>query len=230
MLQTISQKLTSTVFRLLAIFRLLPRRIGRLGKHLQRFCWSSAQWWLEALYLLLDIVGIPELYETLADWFKWNSRKLTKEEYELLYPIFGDSIHYDRVRIDERAFVGPPQMKICYVSFYTINAWGEMNSALLIHEMVHVWQFEHWGSVYIPRALRAQSSPEGYNYGGAPKVVNWARQDGLLEDFNPEQQADLIADYWRLLNGWQTQWGPAGPADLPYYGHFVNQLQLRRVV
>ena len=111
-------------------------------------------------------------------------------------PIFGDTIQYDRVRIDERAVLGPPQLKICYVSFYTINAWGGMSNALLIHEMVHIWQFQQWGSVYIPRALKAQGSAEGYNYGGAPAVANWARRDGRLEDFNPEQQADLIA---RLL-------------------------------
>lgn len=221
-------KLKIAGLRLLQVVQWMPRRLQRLGRHLQHFCWSSGMWWVELSYLLLDIIGVPELYETLADFIKWNSRGLTPEEYELLFPIFGDSIHYERVRIDERAYLGPPQMKICYVSFYTINSWGAMNPALLVHEMVHVWQFQQWGSVYIPRALQAQSSAEGYNYGGAPRVVNWARQDGRLEDFNLEQQADLVADCWRLQHGWRTQWGPAGPADLPYYFHFVNQLQARR--
>ncbi|MEL6971924.1 MAG: hypothetical protein AAFZ63_20075 [Bacteroidota bacterium] len=224
-MQKFISKLRASGQRLGQILRWLPIRLRRLGKHLRQFCWTSAMWWLEAIYLLLDVVGLPEIYETLVDWVKWNSRALYPEEVELLIPIFGNTIHYDRVRIDEHAFIGPPQMKICYVSFYTINAWGGMSPALLIHEMVHVWQFQHWGSVYIPRALRAQASPEGYNYGGAPAVVNWARQDARLEDFNPEQQADLVADYWRLLNGWRTQWGPAGPADIPYYGYFVDQLQ-----
>ena len=225
MFQQLIHKLQATALRLAHIVRWLPVRLQRLGKHLQHFCWSSSQWWLELLYLILDVVGIPELYEIVADWIKWSSRPLRPEEYELVYPIFGDTIQYDRVRIDERAVLGPPQLKICYVSFYTINAWGGMSNALLVHEMVHIWQFQQWGSVYIPRALKAQGSAEGYNYGGAPAIVNWARQNGRLEDFNPEQQADLIADYWRLQNGWQTQWGPAGPADLPYYSYFVQQLQ-----
>ena len=81
------------------------------------------------------------------------------------------------------------------------------------------------GSAYIPRALQAQMSKEGYNYGGAPQVVNWARRSALLQDFNLEQQADLVADYWRLQNGLKPHWGPAGPADLPFYAYFVDQLK-----
>jgi hypothetical protein len=174
---------------------------------------------------VLDILALPEIYETLADWLKWNTRPLTPQEQALLEPIFGASIDYRRLRIDERAFLGPPQLQICYVSFYTINAWRPMPPDLLIHEVVHVWQFQHMGSVYIPLALRAQMSKEGYNYGGAPQVVNWARRSALLQDFNLEQQADLIADHWRLKNGLAPHWGPAGPADLPFYAYFTDQLQ-----
>jgi hypothetical protein len=217
-------KLSTAYLRLQHAIRWLPLRGKRLGKHILRFCWSDVHWWIESFYLLLDLLAIPELYETLQDVIKWRSRPLLDAERVLLYPIFGESLDYDRVRIDERAYLGPPQWKICYVSFYTINAWGRMGPALLIHEMVHVWQFQHWGSVYIPRALRAQYSEEGYNYGGAPRVANWARQQARLEDFNPEQQADLIADYWRIQQGYPTQWGPAGPADLPYYAYFAEQL------
>lgn len=220
-----STKISAGFLRLQHALRWLPTRLRRLGKHFLRFCWSDINWWTATIYLLLDVVGIPELYETLQDFIKWRTRPLTNAERLLLYPIFGESLIYDRIRIDEKAFLGPPQWKICYVSFYTINAWGKMNPSLLIHEVVHIWQFQHWGSIYIPRALRAQYSKEGYNYGGAPKVANWARQKARLEDFNPEQQADLVADYWRILHQYTTHWGPAGPADLPHYAYFVDQLR-----
>ena len=88
MLQKLIYKLQASALRLSHIIRWLPVRLQRLGKHLQQFCWSSGQWWLELLYLILDVVGIPELYETLADWIKWNSRPLRPEEYELVYPHF----------------------------------------------------------------------------------------------------------------------------------------------
>lgn len=220
----LGEKIRALGRRLSHAVRWWPRRWRRLGRQLTLFCWSDVFWWLETAYLLLDLLALPELYESLADWIKWNTRPLTAEERTLLEPIFGSSIDYERVRIDERAYLGPPQWKLCYVSFYTINAWGPMSPALLIHEVVHVWQFHQLGSVYIPRALRAQHSREGYNYGGAPQVANWARRGALLTDFNLEQQADLIADYWRLGRRLRPQWGPAGPADLPFYAYFARQI------
>ena len=217
-------KLEGSWYRFRDAIRWWPRRWRRLGRHFLRFCWFDGFWWLEVVYLLLDLAAVPELYETLTDWLKWNTRPLRAEERALLEPLFGDSIDYDRVRIDERALIGPPQWRICYVSFYTINAWGKMSPDLLIHETVHIWQFTQLGSVYIPRALRAQYSQEGYNYGGAPRVATWAGRGALLQDFNLEQQADLVADYWRLSRGIRPHWGPAGPADLPAYAYFVRQL------
>jgi hypothetical protein len=181
----VQNKISGVGLRLQHAVRWWPRRWRRLGRHIGHFCWSDPFWWLESLYLMLDILALPELYETLTDWVKWNSRPLRPDEIALLQPIFGSTIDYDRVRIDERAVLGPPQWRICYVSFYTINAWGSMTPALLIHEMVHVWQFQQLGSVYIPRALRAQRSTAGYNYGGAPQVVNWARREARLTGFQP---------------------------------------------
>ena len=221
----INYKIQGLVLRIQDVPRMIPSRLRRLAAHLLSFCWSSFNWWLEMAYLLLDLFGLPEIYETIIDIFKWNSRPLTAKEMTLLQPIFGKSIDYKRVRIDESAYLGPKQKHFCYVSFYTINSWGSMNDGLLIHEMVHIWQFQQMGSVYIPRALAAQHSKVGYNYGGAPKIIEWASKNGRLTDFNLEQQADIVADCWRLQHGLPLQWGPAGVADLPHYLFLVGQIE-----
>ncbi|MEM1215165.1 MAG: hypothetical protein AAGJ82_05750 [Bacteroidota bacterium] len=223
-MSSLRHKIVGTGIRLRAIFQFLTQRLRRLGRHVLQFCWARPQWWVELVYLLLDVFGLPEIYETLVDWIKWNTRPLHTEEIALLRPIFGNSIDYRRVRIDERAFLGPPQWHICYVSFYTINAWRPMGPDLLIHEVVHVWQFQQLGSVYIPRALQAQRSAMGYNYGGAPALVNHVRAGGQLTDFNLEQQADIVADYWRLQHGLRPHWPPAGPADFFAYAYLVEEI------
>ncbi|MEZ4980965.1 MAG: hypothetical protein R2769_05130 [Saprospiraceae bacterium] len=46
-----------------------------------------------------------------------------------------------------------------------INSYGSIQNDVLVHEMVHVWQYFEKGLVYIPRALWAQKTNEGYNYG-----------------------------------------------------------------
>ncbi len=235
-------KISGIFIRLGDLVRLLPTRGLRIFAHLvdgiekidqlgfskehpfQPFI-SVGTWWLELVVLLLDLLGIGELYETLADIIKFNTRPLHKWEREVAREVFGSAINYSRVRIDEYAFLGPAQMKICYVSCYIINSWGKMNNATLLHELVHVWQYQNIGLIYIPRALRAQHSPAGYNYGGKDLLQQYQQQGKTFFAFNLEQQAEIISDYYHLKNGYPIHWGDASFSDLPVYEHFVKQLR-----
>ena len=146
-------------------------------------------------------------------------------EKELAESVFGNSIHYYRVRIDEYAYAGPKQAHFCYVSFHTVNSWGPMNNSILIHELVHVWQYEKMGAIYIPRALRAQHTQAGYNYGGVEALKAAIRTDKDLNSFNLEQQADIIADYYRIREGYTPRWGCGEKLDLWVYERFVEDLK-----
>lgn len=182
-------------------------------------------WWFGMLLLLLDILGVVEGYELLANSFKATSRRLTKEEVELAQTVFGNNLHYTRIRIDEKAWGGPKQYHFCYVSFHTINSWGKMRDDVFIHELVHVWQYQQFGAVYIAKALQAQWGA-GYNYGGLAALKE-AKVKGLtLLHFNFEQQADIVMDYYRLSIGQGARWGNASSADISCYQYFVEQLSL----
>ncbi len=229
-------KLYYAVYRLIRALRLLPVRLGRLlvftvrgfrfrgqpGKwDLEEIKW----WWLQWTLLLFEVAALPEVYETLADWIKWNSRPLHQWEQEVLESVFGDALEYHRIRLDERAFLGPRTHRICYVSFYTINSWGGMPNALLIHEAMHIWQYQQLGILYIPLALRAQRSKAGYDYGGWQQLQLIQHQGGTIWAFNLEQQADICADYYRLKEGYPVVWGATSPDHLPVYAYFIRQLQ-----
>ena len=180
------KKIQSFYKRIGLYFQLFPERFQRLWQHIFRGFtfrlskreywkdeWEGASWftiyllWVfEILVLFLELLGIGELYETLSDFFKFNTRLLTAEEIALAQAVYGSTIDYDLVRIDEQAHAGPRFYRFCYVSFNLINSWGPMQQSIYIHEMMHVWQYQRFGAIYMIRALLAQHTNCGYDYGG----------------------------------------------------------------
>lgn len=87
-----------------------------------------------------------------------KKRKLTKTEIEALKPIFGDSLLYFLVQIVEepgilRSIDGNPRA-------FTIgyNIYPPVNSmTTLVHECVHVWQFQYGGTQYIGQSMVQQA-------------------------------------------------------------------------
>lgn len=175
----------------------------------RRFSFKFPFWFLGLVFLLLDLIGVPEIYETLADFVKWKSRCMTDNELQEAKKIFGDRINWKRVRIDERACFGPRQLGFAYVSFYIINSWNPLSGSVMIHELVHIWQFATFGSQYIPLALQAQLSEEGYNYGGIKRLTR-LQERPFHYVFNFEQQAEIVEDHYRSKNGFPLQWSENG--------------------
>ncbi len=228
-------KVDGLMIRLYDFFRLIPLRLGRLLHHLVKPFLSIYRdpkqianltehffWFVELIFYLGDLLGIGEIYETLAAIIKFNARPLNDSEIALARKIFNDRIDLRRIRLDEFSFLGPKTHDFAYVSFCTINSWGPLKEDILIHELVHVWQYQQMGAVYIPRALRAQFSPEGYDYGGLSNLLLAIRRGQKLQDFNLEQQGDIIADYFRLLKGEDPRWGGISKDDLWVYEHFLG--------
>lgn len=178
---------------------------------------------LELLIRAMQLLGFPALLMGLNRLFKPNTRALRDTELALARSVFGQQIAYERVRVDARAQLMCRRKGMAYVAFNVINAWGELSAPHFIHEMVHIWQYQRFGAVYIPRALYAQRTAMGYNYGG-PLVLQNAADDGKsLLDFNYEQQADIVADYFCLKNGLRPRWCPPDPHYLPVFEKLIRR-------
>ena len=205
------------LLRLNLWFGTYPQRLRRLFKR------SSFQHPADFVFVLLDLLGVLDCFELInAKLLKRNTRGLNDAEKFAARMVFGNAIPLDLVRIDERARIGTRNTGIVYVSGFTINSWGAFSEAILIHELVHVWQYYQQGAAYIPRGLRAQRTTMGYNYGGLPVLRNAKH----LSEFNLEQQGDLVMDYFLLLQDRQASWAPeAGAIDLPLYETFVDQIR-----
>lgn len=223
--------------RLSDVILQLPVRIRRLGLHLvEPKSWfdvayagfprwvAGAFWLVELLLLLLEIAGIAEWYELLAFVFKFRTRKLNEQELRIAKSVFGNTLPYERIRIDESAHIGPRQGRFCYVSFFTLNSWGQLSATLLIHELAHVWQYQNIGIRYIPRALAAQRTASGYNYGGAAALQQAIASGKGMAHFNLEQQADLIEDYFRLQNGLPAKWNRNGIPCIELYELLLSRV------
>lgn len=222
----------------------LPARIGRLFKGLweglKTFKPWTLSWWKSLakadtwknflkwagsrLVEVLEIMGIGEVYETLMDFIKFNTRALSGAERALASSVFGASLNLDLVRIDEGAIIGPAFSGRAYTSFHTINNWGKLDNQTLIHELTHVWQYQHAGAIYMPQAIHAQVWGEGYTYGGAAGLKK--RQDAGqgYSALNREQQAEVVEDFYLLKTRNTTNDASGNPAtqtDLPLYADFV---------
>ena len=221
----------------------LPARLKRLVVHLWNGVKSlkpwSLEWWKslgkadtwknfgawlgELVIYALEVGGIGEIYETIADFIKFNTRAMTDDEIKLAKTVFGNSINYNLIRIDEYAILGPSFSGREYVSFHTINGWGKIDPGTLIHELTHVWQYEKMGAMYMPRALHGNSKPGFYDYGGVPALI--ANAGKGMDAFNPEQQGDIMEDYYRIINNIPTKHGSGTKSDIIHYEVYVNEVK-----
>lgn len=226
-------KVTALLRRGWRYLRQLPLRLLRLFQHLfvgirnvfSKSKSSTKAWWLEFGLLLSDVAAIPEALEASLDFLKWNTRPLSPLETRLVTSVFGNSLNIKDIVLDEKARIICKKRKIAYVSFCTVNSWGKLEPHILIHELVHVWQFQRMGSSYISKALFAQQSKEGYNYGGVAALKKAMETGKPLTAFNLEQQAEIVADYFAIREGLKPSWGDGNAWDLPIYQYFTQQLR-----
>ena len=159
---------------------------------------------------LLDIVGTGELWTFLMNIIKfWCTRTLTSVEEAEARKVFGWSISYWQVRIDENSLIAKigaffdhsPDMGV--TTAHTINFNGPISAAAgntdmkwLIHELTHVAQYTSVGLQYMGEAIHAQKAGGGYDYNETDLAAK------NLKDFNREQQADIIKKYYgKVLYG-----------------------------
>jgi Ca2+-binding RTX toxin-like protein len=205
----------------------LPDRVKRTaGDLFSENLWENfGRWTAQNLVNILELSGIPEIAEGLADLIKFNSRALNDRERAVARSVFGDSINLDLVRIDEYSLGNLINSKDPgtrpFTTFNTINTWGTLDDGTLIHELSHVWQYGKVGAIYIPDALISQNDAgvpgmqkdyppgiyrvndekpveNGYQYGGFTELEKRINNGQKLSSFNYEQQASIIEDYYRI--------------------------------
>ena len=124
---------------------------------------------------LFDLAGGPELAE-LALHIVTHSTPLTAGERAAGAEILGaHALRWDEVRVAQGGLLNLIFRRNggrAFAAWHTICLPGtglrvRENLGLIVHELVHVYQYELLGAAYMIEALLAQRSVEGYNYGAA---------------------------------------------------------------
>ncbi len=224
--------------RLLYLISSYPLRLWRFFKHFKvlfqlllkrdqlliHYSYSNIGliiWSYEFVLYLLDLVALPELFQIFIDLIHWKNRPLNLEERDLVKSVFSGKINLDVVSVDQYRYFFS-YVAMAFVGFNTIFFNRKITGELLIHEATHCWQYQRFGSVYIIRALLAQNSKEGYKYGGIDALEN-VLQTEQIKSINYEQQAEMITDYYSLLNH-----EIADPDKINIYKNYLNLLKIAK--
>lgn len=208
-----------------------PSRVRRLWHHL---CYprratdakpflarNVLAWLLDAVCYTADVLWVGEGWMRLMRVLKPWHRKLSEREIDLARSVFGDALDTTNIWIDSRSIVCRHKTIEAFVTFEIINFHQRLDDAVLVHELVHVWQFQHFGAIYLALAWRAHRAERVYDYGGEVGLVTAMWEGKQLLDFSVEQQAEIIEQSFRIQQGTEH----VSPLGKQAYAYFVRQLQ-----
>jgi hypothetical protein len=178
--------------------------------------------------------------EDQEDAKKWDGeRGLTPEELADAQDIYQDSLDFSKVSISGNSALSSGATRTIGNTIYFEDDEFDGNTSVLtpggrstlIHELGHVWQYQHGGMEYIPNALGAQAAAY-IATGDRSNAYVWrnALNQGLpWAEWNAEQQAEAIQDYHDAKG--RIAANQAQPADQqtvqelePYIGQVRNGL------
>ena len=135
------------------------------------------------------------------------SRALTQGEVALATQLYGSAIDYAQVKVHDGKYMffqpnnsgmtpnGEIYVQGIYSADYSLES--PQLQGFFIHEMAHVWQYQTGilslgviGSAIVEMIGRAGDYDSAYGY-----VLNASKD---LTDYNLEQQASILEDYFRL--------------------------------
>ncbi|MDR3415536.1 MAG: DUF4157 domain-containing protein [Nevskia sp.] len=144
----------------------------------------------------------------LGDYLSTDRRKLTPAEQHYAHDIFLESLDYDAIDITKNSTLARGTSRTFKNTINLQDRWFKPNSMdltdqgqeVLVHEMGHVWQYQHGGYTYIPSSLIPQAIAG--DRGTRNLAYNWrdAANNRLpFQNWNAEQQAECISDYNEAL-------------------------------
>jgi hypothetical protein len=225
------QKLLQCIFVLFFALKTYPVRLYRIILHFLPIRYKLGgeitvpflflEWFISLILYVGDLVFLPEIICILYVIINKNIRGLTPKEKQIKHLLFEYKLKIP-ILLNDKANVLTKNGKIAFVSFYIINSTG-MSDKTFAHELIHIYQFSRYGSPYIIRALLAQRTSSGYDYGGDKNLLKIYENNLSQGSLNYEQQGDVLADYYMLIKNKDQLDTPKYLYLKSLYDHIVNQ-------
>lgn len=131
--------------------------------------------------------------------------KLNEKELTILQSVFGNSIDYSKVKIYSGGIWSYKSTRtvgnsIYFQEDYEFEKYRDLTyiRSILIHEFVHIWQYQNFGWKYAFGSLFDQLISFIFTgeRNGAYRYT--LEENKKLIDYGFEQQAQIIQDYWLI--------------------------------
>ena len=178
----------------------------------------------------------PRLEATLlaAARISGSGRRLDEGEYRILREVFADSLTLDPIRVVETRWLNSPTVLGNTIRVRPHFAFTGWRSSVLVHEAMHLWQFQHFGSGYITDSVYHNLRSLMRTGRRAVAYLNYQlHADARLAHFTAEQQATIIADHYELTHFFAQApnppaWVVARRGDLAIYQRLLEEVRTRR--
>lgn len=197
---------------------------------LEQSAGRAAHWIHQFGVQLFDLAGGPEIAQFLMHLIT-KTTPLNGSEIAVISSILGPhGLRYGDVRVAEGGLfdlVFKLNGNLAFATWHTINLprtgnHTRANLAVVVHELTHVYQYERLGSRYLGEAIYVlvKTKRNCYNYGSIEGLRRAAAAGKEYCDYNREQQAMMIQDYFTLRER---------GADVSDYEPFVAHLREGRL-
>lgn len=172
--------------------------------------------------------------------FPAPERPLTADEAAFARQIFGESLDPGPVRITRDSWLSFGAPKGLRNTVHLKSGWGHFRGEglalttagvqTLVHELVHVWQYQNGGHAYMGESVLAQGVAI-LRHRDRGRAYRWRRalESGRpWAEWNPEQQASAVERYAVAMLGARTSRSPADAHVLTVLGPAIVELRAGR--
>lgn len=158
-------------------------------------------------------------------------RALYQWELDVLADIYQTGLATSRIRVVEAHILNAPttlgnQIRVPYG--WTFE--GD-NRPVLVHEAMHVWQYQNLGPSYITDSVYHNASGQIATGNRNVAYMNYQLQPNAnITGFSAEEQATIVADYYEMTRIHQNDatppsWITLRSPDMPIYERLIQQVR-----